>query len=74
MSNSWHGEQGTSRISYHIFNNKTGMFPVCRVPEELKMFFRKGSDCAFGKVVPRPIPAEVTGKGRNSAETRPATP
>ena len=66
--------KGTSRISYHIFNNKTGMFPVCRVPEELKMFFRKGSDCAFGKVVPRPIPAEVTGNGRNSAETRPATP
>ena len=54
--------RGTARISYHIFNNKISFKNVCQVPEELKRFFRKESDCIFGKVIPRPIPTEVTGK------------
>ena len=56
--------RGTARISYHIFNNKTANPAVNLVPSELKRFFRKESDCPFGKVVPRKIPEQVTGKRR----------
>ena len=52
--------RGTARISYHIFNNQVANLSVNRVPEELKRFFRKESDCLFGKIIPRKIPAEVT--------------
>jgi hypothetical protein len=54
--------RGTANISYHIFNNKTGHFSGSKVPEELKQFFRKESDCTFGKIIPRDIPKQVTGK------------
>ena len=54
--------RGTARISYHIFNNKIANPAVNLVPLELKRFFRKESDCPYGKVVLRKIPAQVTGK------------
>ena len=54
--------RGTARISYHIFNNKIANSAVNLVPSELKRFFRKESDCPFGKVAARKIPEQVTGK------------
>ena len=55
---------GTAKIRYHIFNNKTASAKINAVPEELKRFFTKGSDCEFGQLKPRPVPTEITGPAK----------
>ena len=53
---------GTTRIRYHIFNNKISSSSVNVVPEVLKQFFTKESDCVFAPVKSRPVPRDITGK------------
>ncbi|MBR4665900.1 MAG: hypothetical protein IKO93_18690 [Lentisphaeria bacterium] len=55
---------GTAKIRYHIFNNQTASSKINAVPEELKRFVTKGSDCAFGQIKPRPVPKEITGPAK----------
>lgn len=55
-------KKGLAVLKYRIANNtfnphseKGGMVPV-----ELKEFFKSDSDCRFGKMIPPPIPKEIT--------------
>ena len=55
-------KRGVAVLKYRISNNtfnphseKGGMVPI-----ELKEFFKSDSDCRFGKMIPPPIPKEIT--------------
>ncbi|MBQ6470611.1 MAG: hypothetical protein IJJ33_01385 [Victivallales bacterium] len=61
----WEGDlernpNGMARVSYHVFNNLLSSPMANAVPQGLKRFFTKESDCVFLEMKPRPIPSEVT--------------
>lgn len=55
---------GVAHAKYHVSGTVFYNRAVNAVPEELKPFFTKDSDCTFKKLVPRPIPTEITRKKR----------
>ena len=52
--------RGLANARYHVSSNILHNRNINAVPEELKQFFTKDSDCSFAKIVPRPVPTEIT--------------
>ena len=52
--------QGLKNVIFHVSHNVLHHRDINAVPEELKQFFSKDSDCTFKKLVPRSIPTEIT--------------
>lgn len=52
--------RGLANVKYHVAQNVLHGRDINAVPEELKQFFSKDSDCVFKKIVPRKIPTGIT--------------